>query len=200
MLRNQVIKFRLIFVMAGLPFLVGLHTCAAEEIYKITAPDGSVSFSTKKPSPNAKPAKLPKITKGEFKLNTSLKKSCSSHGGIDCTKGSDSDGSVICTDGFKEAAARYKFSCSEAKLAITDILEPLKSGEFKVFIRNLKSVAAREPKITLKLRSGEEVLLKGPDLVEPFGIAEFGITLTGKDFISYKPQEADIIIGCQNCG
>lgn len=38
---------------------------------------------------------------------TSASGACSGHNGVDCAAGADSDGSVICVDGWKGSSAQY---------------------------------------------------------------------------------------------
>ena len=171
----------------------------ADDVYRIETADGSVSYTSKPPSQGAKPAKLPEITKGEFKIADSNKKSCEKHGGIDCSKGQDSDGSVICNDGFVDASARFIFSCSGPKLVISDILPPSDKGEIKVFVRNLKSVKAEKPSLLLKLGE-EKVVIPVPNEIEPFGMAEFAVILDESRRLDTAPKESDLILDCTNCG
>lgn len=35
---------------------------------------------------------------------------CSGHGGVNCAAGPDSDGSVICNDGWRDSSVRYRCS------------------------------------------------------------------------------------------
>lgn len=41
---------------------------------------------------------------------TSKSGACSHHGGVDCSAGADSDGSVICSDGWRDSSVSY--SCN----------------------------------------------------------------------------------------
>ena len=84
--------------------LISLPGIADQKIYKWVSPDGSVSYSTKKPKAEAEVAKLPPIMRAEVKIPENTLESCESHGGIDCQAGPDGDGSVICMDGFTAAS------------------------------------------------------------------------------------------------
>lgn len=40
--------------------------------------------------------------------NCSSAGACSGHGGVNCSAGPDSDGSVICVDGFRDSSVQYQ--------------------------------------------------------------------------------------------
>jgi hypothetical protein len=186
------------------PMLAFASTLEASPVYKWEDEKGVVHYSS---SPNvkaAKPAALAPIMRGELKLAQAKISSCDKHGGIDCRAGADSDGSVVCSDGFKGATARYRFSCSTPKLDLADVSTPGSDGAFSVFVRNSRSVVAKGPTVSEKLGDGSELKLTGPAEVEPYGMAEFqwksedltpGTTLALND----KPDAGQINISCANC-
>lgn len=173
---------------------------SAESIYKWVDQDGVTHYSTKKSEPKAQLADLPKITKGDFKVPALERKTCDKHGGINCDAGTDTDGSVICFDGFKEAAARFKFSCKSPKLKISDVSVADKMGRVTVFVRNEKSIAALNPEISYRSDSGNVMKLFGPEKIEPFEMAEF--TLNGLTELKEGDEinKGRLKLDCSNCG
>lgn len=172
------------------------------QVYKWEDKDGTIRYSSTPPKKGAKPAELPRIMRAEVKLTDKKLETCDKHGGVNCQAGADHDGSVVCYDGFTEATARFRFSCSAAKLEISEISGLRDSGGFTVFVRNAKSVAASQAAVTFKPEGGGEVKLLGPDEIEPFGVAEFIYEpAKGKqDSLALsKPSVANIAVACANC-
>ncbi len=170
-------------------------------MYKYQDADGVIHYSNK-PMKGGKPVQLPQIMKGEVKLTSQKLISCDKHGGINCQAGSDSDGSVICYDGFREASPRFRFSCNSAKLEISDVSDPREDGSFTVFVRNAKSVAASKTALRYKPEGGREVKLNGPSEIEPFGVAEFvyepAVKAKEGEMLN-KPTLAQLDVICANC-
>lgn len=179
-------------------FLPGI--ASAESVYKSTETSGVPMYTSKPKGSEAKPADLPPIMKAEVKLSDKELSTCTNHGGINCKAGPDEDGSVVCYDGFKAAVTRYRFSCTTPKLEITEISELTREGTFKVVVRNLQAIDAKTPKITFKPdTSTETVTLKGPDLIEAYGVGEF-IYSPYADIKLYKSPDAGLLdITCANC-
>ncbi len=172
----------------------------ADPIYKSTTKDGSVVYSSKPPTKGAKPAELPEIMRGEVKLVEQKLTTCDKHGGVNCPAGPDSDGSVICLDGFKSASARFRFTCNSPKLEISDISDLAPDGTFTVFVRNTKSVAAQKPVVTYKTADGKAVKVQGPESIDGFGVAEFHATLkVTEDAPPKRLTMADVDLTCANC-
>ena len=181
-------------------FLLNIDSVFAERVFKWTDEKGAVHYSNKPGgSPKAKVAKLPEITRGDYKVVPPKIPSCQDHGGIDCQAGPDSDGSVICQDGFTEALTRFAFNCKSPKLGVADVTEISEDGSFSVFVRNSKSVASHSTALFLKLPDGDEVKLDGPDEVEPYGIAEYLFKPKDDKLVTQKPTIADLQIACANC-
>jgi len=174
-------------------------TAYSTPIYKWTDDAGVTHYSSKSDATSAQPAKLPPITRGEVKLAKKLLISCQQHGGINCQAGADSDGSVICYDGFKQASARYRFSCSSPKLEITEVSDPMPDGRFSVFVRNSKSVSASKPALYYKPEGQREVRLEGPEEIEAFGMAEFKFQAVNADIPDGKVSLTQLNITCANC-
>ncbi|MBX7143590.1 MAG: DUF4124 domain-containing protein [Oligoflexia bacterium] len=190
---------RLIVLAFTLICTAGASTALASPVYKWTDKEGKVHYTSTPPSKDAKPAQLPDITRGEVKLVEQKLVTCDKHGGVNCQAGSDSDGSVICFDGFKGATARYRFTCNSPKLEIADISELGDNGAFTVFIRNAKSVEAQKPVVNVKPPEGKEVSLKGPETIPAFGVAEFQYIPASPDKKLPKPTVADVTVSCANC-
>ena len=137
--------------------------------------------------------------RGEVKLSTVKLESCDSHGGVNCQSGPDSDGSVICYDGYKGASARFRFNCQTAKLELNDIGSIQDDGSVKVFVRNSKSVKANEVSITYEGINGTKAKLSGPKSIEPLEVAEYTFTPSGNVVLTAKPTIAELSLACQNC-
>lgn len=192
-----------------LALLAVFHPAAmAEDIYKWTDSDGNIHYSNKsEKNKNAEVASLPEISKGEVKLPQNLLDSCSNHAGVNCQAGADSDGSVICNDGFTDSAQRFAFLCSTAKLEVSSISKVDNGGGFVVNVRNSKSVAAENPSVTYKFDSHNEFKLNGPDKIQPFEVAEFifdpDSNLSEKNRLSdagkVKPSKSNLHLSCTNC-
>lgn len=183
----------------------GLH---ADEVYRWVDNDGVAHYSTKPGSSGAKPAALPKINRGEVILSKSRVQSCEGHGGVNCEAGPDLDGSVICHDQFKDAPLRFRSSCSAAKLEVAGISDLDDGGGFAVLVRNRKPVAAQSVRVSFKGANGRTVALSGPEVIDPFGSAEYsfvsslsiqGVSIGEGGIAAGKPKPFDVDIECLNC-
>jgi len=172
----------------------------AEDIFKWTAEDGVVHYSTKQADPKARLAELPKITHGDYKLGKATGITCDKHGGINCQAGADADGSVICYDGFDSAVARFTFMCGSPKLRLSDISGPDEIGHISVFVRNERSVPAKEPVVNFTNSEGATLKLKGPTQIEPYQMAEFTMISGALAKSKQKPDENQFSVTCTNCG
>jgi hypothetical protein len=186
-------------LIASALWLAFIQAASADSIYKSTDKDGRVRYSTRAPSVDAKPADLPKIMRGEVKLVDQKLVTCEKHGGVNCQAGADSDGSVICLDGYRDASARFRFTCSSPKLEVTDVSELDVDGGFTVFVRNTKSVDALLPVISFKQKAGAEIKLKGPDKIAAFAVAEFQFKPDSPEKLIPRPTFAEIVLACKNC-
>ena len=148
-------------------------TTLAQGIYKSTDEKGRTHYSSKPINSKSQQAKLPEITRGEVKVPASQLISCRSHGGVNCEAGIDADGSVICNDGFRDAAQRFRFTCNAAKLEVTQISDPSSDGSFTIVVRNSKSVAAIDTEVKVRFPDGSAPSIPGPKEIEGFGVAEF---------------------------
>jgi len=180
---------------------VSTSAAHAAPVYTWTDDQGVTHYASKPTHQSAKPAELPEITRGEVKLSKVDLVSCDKHGGIDCQSGADTDGSVLCYDGFRGASARFLFTCKTAKLELADVSEVQDNGAFKAFIRNKKPVAANKVSVIYETIEGAKLALTGPADIEPFGMAEYAFApQVGRSVeIPSKPTIAELTMSCANC-
>ena len=191
---------RIAFVLNVLVSCLTIITsCFADSVYKWTDATGKIHYSTKPPNDKVKPIDLPRITRAEVKLPSTKLQSCQDHGDIDCQAGSDTDGSVICHDGFREAAARYRFTCNSPKLEIADLSDVNPDGSFSVFVRNTKGIAANNLALLFKTKERSELKLTGPETIEAYGVAEFTYNPKTLGALKAKPRKAQLKVTCSNC-
>lgn len=192
-------KFSYVFIAVMLLSHLALRPAIGDGIYRWMDENGHEIYTSEKPAPSSKPVDLPEIMRGEVKLAPEGYNSCNNHGGINCQAGADTDGSVICYDGFSEATARFLFNCSSPKLELSEIRQPDPAkSSFEVVVRNSRSVEAKNPKVTFALRVGEEYDIPGPEVIDPFGVAVFRFRSTEKLKFA-KVRESQIQLDCDNC-
>ena len=188
---------------ALIPIACLVLTCSmatASPVYKWQDKDGVTHYSSKPTAQDAQPAKLPEITRAEVKISTEGLQTCNKHGGVNCQLGPDSDGSVVCYDGFKGAVTRYRFNCNSPKLKISDVAERDENGGFTVYVRNSASVAASQAAVLYKpSENSREIKLAGPIEIEPFGLGEYKYTPGAGDAGMPKPSLSELNIECANC-
>src|SRR5690606_21276337 len=100
-----------LFIIFTIPISV-----AADNVYKWTDQKGVVHFGNNPSDQNAQKADLPEIQRENFdetleKIRKATPENCINRGGVDCSKGADSDGSVICYDDFRDAVQPFIFVC-----------------------------------------------------------------------------------------
>lgn len=144
---------------------------------------------------NLKP--IPRF-KSEHITQKKLQESCIAHGGNNCSAGADTDGSVICQDGFKDSPNRFNLSCTQSKLAVDNLETTLHSA--KVLIRNSSAVSAEGIKLILPQINGEkDIEFTGPTMIEPFGAGDYSLNLLNlQDKYSGKLVDK-LVISCRNC-
>jgi|AACY02.16.fsa_nt_gi hypothetical protein len=219
---------RSLFTRSILALLLGLLLSAlpvslqAENIYKWTDEEGRVRFSTTKPSASATPADLPTISRQDLdkrieNLRSKADSSCVRHGGIDCTAGPDTDGSVICANGFKGAILPYRFRCLEVRLEVTQLTildeeqqirsefsidqkaeEPSQitaaTGNLHLALRNVSDVTATAVQVRFG-EQGQGGKFEGPQEIEPYAIADYILPLSPQ----LKGKTLSYLIRCRNC-
>lgn len=199
-LGSPVSTARSLLACALLSLPLSPHLIQADEVYRWEGPDGVVHYSNTPQDDHARPAELPRITRGRLSLEAKAMETCQNHGDINCQAGADVDGSVICTDGFLDASTRYRFFCNSPKLEVADIGKANASGDFSILVRNAKSVAAQKPELILRLNQMTAgVILKGPDKIDPFDTAEFIYKASEYGALSKKLENSQITIACANC-
>lgn len=119
----------------------------------------------------------------------SIPQTCRRKGGVDCTKGADEDGSVICIDGSKDSAQKFSDECTTARITIVN--EEIVGEEKLVAVRNLSSVTAKGIEVSLSRLDRTKTRYEGPKEIEPFGVAEF----RGRKGNSYET----LSVQCENC-
>lgn len=179
---------------------------ADAQVYRWQDENGVVHYSSKPAAKGAERAELPAISRGEVKVPPSLLQGCADHGGVSCAEGADTDGSVICLDGFKGSHQRFRASCGSPKLEIAEISRPDRNGRFTVSLRNLNSAPAREVTIVFSIAADQKFDLEGAREIESFGTAEFvfdpatyekhGVRMR---HFSEPPAQDRFIVGCGNC-
>lgn len=172
-------------------------TSSFAQVYSWTDSKGVTHYqiSPKEPPAHATPRELVPILKGSMSIPSAERQTCRAHGGIDCARGADSDGSVICVDGFRDASSRFAFECSSARLEIVELVRESGSRAMVVYLRNRAQVAARQVTVAAR-RGGRFHPLIGPSIIEGHGMAVFRIDLEADGLTI---TEGDIKVTCENC-
>jgi hypothetical protein len=179
------------FLLAAASLLL-LSTAVDAQVYEWRDDRGVRHFSTKPEHPRAALATLPELQRAP-RTTVELAKTCQRHGGVNCQAGRDDDGSVICYDGFRDAAARYLFSCSAAKLKVIDVSEAT-GDKVAVVVRNETSVKARDLSVTRK--NGKSIIRgEGPKELDALAMAEY--LFPAKEISLASPHEFQVT--CTNC-
>lgn len=176
------------------------NTALADPIYQGQDSKGRTIYTSKPSTSGAAVADLPPIQhQAAGQQNVPALYTCQPHAGIDCKAGADQDGSVICRDAFRDAAARFQDHCSQARLEIGDITAKGSNGAFSVLIRNNSAVDAQDVTVSYRPKLGRRVDLNGPDVIEAFGAAEFEYTPAERLLYGVKPIAAQLMLECLNC-
>lgn len=212
-------RFTKSFVLVQLlTWLFSPPATQAQAVYKTTDSLGKTTYSSGS-SPVGEPTNLPSVTRENIDARISALKSqaaftCAAHGGIDCSKGQDSDGSVICADDFREASIPFRFRCLEAKLTVkgpylrdtaqenaSHGLKPQATKKLQITLRNTSDIPANELKVSFIISRSDPLPAQGPDTVEPFGIGDYTLFLDSlSDQYDLKDlKKAKYSISCRNC-
>mgnify|MGYP001175508258 CR=1 FL=1 len=171
-----------------------------EPVYKWENPDSGVPFySTDKANEKFEKTELPEINRAEMQLLPAEKKTCNGHSGIDCSVGSDVDGSVICKDQFRDSVERFAYMCKYASLTINTIGDKTKDKTIIVYIRNSKPVSAMKPVVKYTSDLGYTASLAGPDEIMPYSTGEFELQAQDAIIVGSKLDETRFSITCDNC-
>lgn len=168
------------------------------QIYKWVDEQGRTFYSSSKQEPRAELAKLPEIKRIKDAPLDHFKEGCKQHGGASCDRGADSDGSVICLDGFRESPLPFRFACSSARLSLEQL--QAKGDKQKILIKNSSGVQGKSVAVKVSLSDGTQVFASGSQTIEPHALEEFEILL--KELKLAKGvtlSEKDIHITCANC-
>ena len=190
-------------------------------MYKYTDEFDNVHYSTK-PLEGAESEALPTIERENIddrirKLKDQTPPNCGDHGGVDCEKGADEDGSVVCHDGFDGATLRYSVSCSQVKLQLQPAIylglggkpleklprnstRPTEVIGMQVALRNLSQGEAKGIRLYLMFPDRRRIEAAGPLTIEGFGVAEYSIALTEPlHRTPYYLSQAEVRASCNNC-
>lgn len=212
----KVFKRTFTATMLALLLVFGLlPRCAyGDPIYTWKDENGRVVFGTKPPSDAATEANLPEINREDLelkieKLKKNLPPNCIKHGGVDCSKGADGDGSVICLDGYKNAILPFRFKCRTASLAVSRIeievpnaaSQSESMNNLQLVLRNLADVAAEDVQVEFIISKRSKIRANGPSRVEPFGIADYILPLTdgAKQLSPLTIGDIEFKARCANC-
>ena len=216
-------------------FLLALVVCTAraaiaDPIFQWTDETGRVHFGTKAPdgalpSRDVQQRDLPPLTRENIDdrirtIKAQTPKSCNAHGGVDCGRGADSDGSVVCLDGYRDAVLPFQFECSEVRLQ-TELLVIVPGGSgflkhskqlkrklntrkpegLQLSVRNASGVRAFGIQATITVPGRGSITGTGPDAIDAYGNADYMLDFTSIDL---KPSVEQLEgttykVFCTNC-
>lgn len=205
-------------------FSPGIPQANSQSIYVWTDEAGNKHFSSTPDHPNSVASDLPQIQHENIdsnikKLKAETPPSCEKHGGVDCPSGADSDGSVICRDGFRGAKLPFRFECLEARLK-TEFLARLSSGEkslkigkdlqaklgersiqeLYLSVRNMSGVQAIGVKTEIRIPGKAPIPLSGPETIDAYGQTDFSLPATDLIDIPLRDiAQARYRVSCTNC-
>ena len=220
----QIIKHSVFLVFILFHFI---SLAESEEVFKWKDSKGDEYYSAKPRSPEDVPLRLPEIKKENLderikKIKEGTPNNCEQHGGIDCFKKADSDGSVICLDGYRDSLLPFRFFCVEARLNsdlfLVFLNEPKqvkhklnldgqtlsrKVFALKVAIRNLTPVEAFGIKVSIfipgKGDKAIEATAEGADVIEPYGFSEYVWNISSQTLNKEQLRRASFRVFCSNC-
>jgi len=203
----------------------------ADQVFKWTDAQGKTYYSTQPRNPNDSPTKLPYVQKENIdkriqKIKLDTPPNCLNHGNEDCSKGPDTDGSVICSDGYRDAVLPFRFYCLETKLRAEMFLladkakkrisfsksaipkDPTKLHGIEIAVRNTTSVAAQKVIVEFHIPEPntagmriQELRASGPEKIEPYGLASYTLVFNHS---AYRLRQRELRqgrykISCHNC-
>ncbi len=213
---SQTFVRMLLFAILGIA--IPLRLCQAQQIYKWTGQEGRIHFSTEPQTKGQQPVALPLIQRQDLdgkirEIKARTPTNCQEHGQVDCSKGPDTDGSVICLDGFAGAALPFRFSCMEVKLSVdrSTLLSAQgrelpwqtadqgfpKGAVISVPIRNLSPIEAYG--VAVSIQSQPPIALHGPSKIEPYGLADYNLPIENLPTDSITDKGVLIKAVCTNC-
>lgn len=194
------------------------------QVYKCQDETGKTFFcNDPSRSPSNLKAELPQIGRENIdnkiaEIKSSKLETCKKHGGDKCELGADSDGSIICADGYRDSALPFKSVCLEAKLQVVSLAllrggvtylekgdsnlsngELLDSDMLQLSLRNLTAVPAKLIKVYFETQRIAAKLADGPEAIEAYGSAEY--QLRAASFSKKIPLASEVRykISCVNC-
>lgn len=198
------------------------NSSVAEQIYRWVGADGQVHYSTE-PHPEGAPAALPEIKHENSEqriksIRQSTPTNCEKHDSVDCQAGPDTDGSVICMDGYRDAVLVFQNHCAQARLKsdkpkvfgekneiLTATSAPVSlngAQRIEVSVRNLASVKASGVEVTVSFpRLPFPIHASGPGEVDSYGFAEYTADLSpARTYLSAQNlKKMRVTIRCSNC-
>ncbi len=218
----------LLFLLSLLCLSASL-TAKAEPIYRWQDEAGRVYYSDRPRSTGDKPAQLPSLTRDDLdakidKIKAETPANCDKHGGVDCQKGPDEDGSVFCRDGFRNAVLPFRFRCLESRLEaefflifgegrvcrverqkqVSSLLKNEWPTDLSVAVRNLSEVEAFgvKAKFIVPGIPRKHLAAAGPDRIPPYGFAEYSVSLAGVELppTTHQWNGLKYKLECTNCG
>ncbi len=191
-----------------------LVSSQAQDIFSWTDKDGKVHYSNEAKDLDAKSVELPNTERynsdqriKDYKKETA--RTCLNKGGIQCSLGADTDGSVICSDNSKDSEESFEASCSEVKL-LADLKKTKKRLSKQLLripldatVRNQSSQEAIGVDVKVKLPKTPnadeffDLKLEGPTTIPAFGVAEY--SYSGKLFDDRIVIKGVISVDCDNC-
>ncbi|MFN8390501.1 MAG: DUF4124 domain-containing protein [Bdellovibrionota bacterium] len=176
--------------------LIGLRPAESQNVYQWTDGEGRVHYTTDpKVAGKGSQTALPPLQRENIDerikaIKQQTPQNCVSHGGIDCTRGADEDGSVVCLDGYRDAVMRFNFECMEARLHADYLvlsgseslpharnlirkLAGRKPDGLQLTLRNLSNVEAFDIKVSFVFGRRFTVKADGPEKLAPYGSADY---------------------------
>lgn len=213
------------FLIAIFPWPPFVKPSIADEIYKWVDSEGREHYSTSVDGKTQTPANLPPIERENIdqriaELKEIGAQTCDPHGGVDCSAHEDSDGSVICQDGYRQSKQAFQSYCREAIIKPEPIaiakdpdffkkLTSLKEDEIKdlstydlvISLRNTSETAAEGVSVSFKIFDADTFVAEGEETVEAFGIGEYRLHLShlGKKLSYYRLSRSTFTVNCNNC-
>ena len=179
---------------------LSLQPVAAEDKIFLNNRGSSPLYTNKKTSKNDRPVALPTI--GTYKPieNPIVKKTCVEHGGVDCSKPADSDGSVVCRSGYKDAEIMHRFACGAVKLEISRVLFDKSGKPTGVEIRNLNNNTAEGVLVKVKIsKFVDAVTLDGPEKINGYSVETYLTPPSKLKFTKSNFKSSTISVNCKNC-
>jgi hypothetical protein len=173
----------------------------AQELYKQQDASGRIIYSSK-PKEGDIPHVLPTIARKNIEIVAD--KTCMTHGGNSCESGPDTDGSVICMDGYKEALSRFNFNCRTAKLSIVN-KNLTSDGLLRVVVRNSAAALAKDVSVEYKHKTEfsntfEKLIGIGPEKINGFESGDYLFNLPNSLELIRQNIVDKFEITCENCG